>query len=402
MRPSSARGMPQDTVPLPIVSRNPSIARLFAAFFRLGASAFGGPAMIAYMRTMAVEQRQWLEEDTFRDGVVLCQTIPGATAMQMSAYIGLRVRGVTGAAASFLGFGLPAFLLMLALSALYSRTQTLPTVVAVFRGLQVIVIAIVANATVVFGKTTLKDWRTVLIALGAAGLFGTRVHPVVVILGALGCGLLLNNGSLLPQKRASVEGGLRTTRPVAVLVTVTAIWFLLLFLTERRLFDLAVLMSRIDVLAFGGGFASVPLMFHEIVEVRSWMNGPTFLNGIVLGQVTPGPIVITATFIGYWLYGPLGALVATWSVFFPSFLMVVGLAPYFDRLRALPRFDHAMNGILCSFVGLLLVVTLRFAGDVPWTVARTFLASAAFIALLSKVDILYVVLIGGMISMVVL
>jgi chromate transporter len=151
--------------------------------------------MIAYMRTLVVEQRQWLEENTFHDGVVLCQTIPGATAMQMSAYIGLRVRGVIGAAASFLGFGLPAFLLMLALSALYTRTQTMPTVVAVFCGLQVIVIAIVANATVAFATTTLKDWRTVLIALGAAGLFGVRVHPVVVILGALGCGLLLNNVS---------------------------------------------------------------------------------------------------------------------------------------------------------------------------------------------------------------
>jgi hypothetical protein len=130
VRPSSERRVLQDTVPLRSASRIPSIARLFAAFFRLGATAFGGPAMIAYMRTMAVEQRQWLEENTFRDGVVLCQTIPGATAMQMSAYIGLRVQGVTGAAASFVGFGLPAFLLMVVLSALYIRTQTVPTVVA--------------------------------------------------------------------------------------------------------------------------------------------------------------------------------------------------------------------------------------------------------------------------------
>jgi chromate transporter len=400
VRPSSEKKVPQDTVPLPSASRSPSVTQLFAAFFRLGATAFGGPAMIAYMRTMAVEQHQWLADDTFRDGVVLCQTIPGATAMQMSAYVGLRVRGVAGAVVSFLGFGLPAFLLMLALSALYARTQTLPTVVAVFRGLQVIVIAIVADATVSFGTTTLKDWRTVLIALGAAGLFGARVHPVVVILGALGCGLLLHNGSQPPQKSASAGGSLRTTRPLAVLITVTAVGFLLLFLAERQLFDLAVLMSRIDVLAFGGGFASVPLMFHEIVEVRSWMTGPTFLNGIVLGQVTPGPIVITATFIGYWLQGLQGAVVATLSVFSPSFLMVVGLAPYFDRLRAAPRFDHAMRGILCSFVGLLLAVTLRFAADVSWDIGHVLLVSAAFVALRLQVDIFYMVLAGVVIALV--
>jgi chromate transporter len=320
--------------------------------------------------------------------------------MQMSAYIGLRLRGVSGAAASFLGFGLPAFLLMVVLSALYTRARTVPTVEAVFDGLQVIVIAIVANATVTFGTTTLKDWRTVLIALSAAGLFGVRVHPVVVILGALGCGLLLNNGARPPHKSASAADSLCTTWPLAVLVTVTAVGFLLLFLTDRQLFDLAVLMSRIDVLAFGGGFASIPLMFHEVVEVRSWMNGPTFLNGIVLGQVTPGPIVITATFIGYWLHGLRGAVIATLSVFLPSFLIVVGLAPYFDRLRASPRFDHAMNGILCSFVGLLLAVTLRFAADVSWDVRHMLLVSAAFVALRLQVDIFYVVLAGVVTALV--
>ena len=233
VRPSSERRVPRDTVPLPIASRIPSIVRLFADFFRLGATAFGGPAMIAYMRTMAVEQRQWLEENTFRDGVVLRQTIPGATATQMSAYIGLRVRGVAGAAASFLGFGLPAFLLMLVLSALYTRTQTVPTVVAMFRGLQVIVIAIVANATVAFGKTTLKDWRPVLIALAVAGLFGARIHPIVVIFSALVLGLLLDRRPSLQQKSVPFTAGTPTTRPLAVLVAATATGFLLLFLTQR-------------------------------------------------------------------------------------------------------------------------------------------------------------------------
>lgn len=103
--------------------------------------------MVAYIRKMAVERKQWLDEETFRDGVALCQTLPGATAMQAAAYVGLRARGTIGAGTSFIGFGLPAFLLMIALSALYASTHTLPAVVSAFGGLQAIIVAIVANAT---------------------------------------------------------------------------------------------------------------------------------------------------------------------------------------------------------------------------------------------------------------
>jgi chromate transporter len=177
---------------------------------------------------------------------------------------------------------------------------------------------------------------------------------------------------------------------------------LTLLLMQRTLFDLAALMFRIDLFAFGGGFASVPLMFHEIVEVRGWLDGPTFLNGIVLGQITPGPIVITATFVGYLLYGPIGGLIATLSVFSPSFLMVIGVAPYFDRLRASRRFNQAIGGVLCSFVGLLVTVTIRFAWPIPWDILRILLAGAAWAALLRKVDILWVVLIGAIASIVIL
>jgi chromate transporter len=157
-------------------------------------------------------------------------------------------------------------------------------------------------------------------------------------------------------------------------------------------------MFRIDLFAFGGGFASLPLMFHEIVEVRSWMDAQTFLNGIALGQITPGPIVITATFAGYIVYGLLGAIVATVSVFLPSFMIVVGVVPYFDRLRNSIYFSRAIRTVLCSFVGLLLTVTYRFASDIPWDIPRVSIAAAAFVALLLKVEIIWIVLVGTVIS----
>ncbi len=359
--------------------------------------------MVAYIRRMAVEQKQWLDEESFQDGVGLCQTIPGATAMQVAAYVGFRARGTIGAGVSFIGFGLPAFLLIMTLSALYTYTHTLPAVVSAFSGLQAIIVAIVANATVSFGRTSLKTWKHVIIAGVAAALFGLGVNPIVVILLAAFTGLVLvENKSQSTRSSVDLNRTPHSVRPLLFLLTVAVIWFLLLFLLQPMLFDLAALMFRIDLFAFGGGFASVPLMYHEIVEVRQWMDGPTFLNGIVLGQVTPGPIVITATFAGYWMYGLLGGLVATVSVFMPSFIMVVGFVPYFDKLRTSPYFNKVINGVLCSFVGLLLTVTLRFAGNVQWDTLHLTLASAAFVALLLKTDILWVVVIGTIISVLAL
>ncbi len=185
-----------------------------------------------------------------------------------------------------------------------------------------------------------------------------------------------------------------TTKPVTALLAAAAPVFLGLWITHRRLFDLAALMFRIDLFAFGGGFSSVPLMFHETVEVHRWLDGPTLLNGIVLGQVTPGPIVITATFIGYVFAGLAGGVTATIAVFIPSFLMLIAIAPYFEQMRSSPLFNKIIAGTLCSFVGLLLVVTARFAQGVTWDGVHLLLAVASFVALRLKANVLWIVLIG--------
>jgi chromate transporter len=378
--------------------QGPSVVHLFLSFLRLGVTAFGGPAMIAYIRKVAVVQRQWLDGESFQDGVALCQLIPGATVMQMCAYIGLKVRGVRGATASFIGFGLPAFVLMMVFSILYTYTHSLPAVVSAFSGLQAIVVAVVANATLSFGKTSLKIWQNAILAVIAAALFWLKANPVLIVLLAALLGILVHNRQSAPSRTIHSMRMPHVTTQMLFFVLATATGFGLLFCFQKQLFQLAVLMSKIDLLAFGGGFASVPLMFHEIVEVRSWMEAPTFLNGIVLGQFTPGPIVITATFVGYLVQGPLGACVATIAIFLPSFLIVIGIAPWFDRLRTSPSFTKAIGGILCSFVGLLLTVTIRFAANVHWDVTHVLLAVAALGALLWKVDILWVVLAGTVIS----
>lgn len=376
----------------------PSLSQLFLAFARLGLTAFGGPSMIAYIRRMAVEQKQWLDTETFNDSVALCQMVPGATAMQVTASVGLKTRGVLGAAVCFIGFGLPAFVLMMTFAALFTVTHNLPAVVSAFKGLQAIVVAIVANATLIFGRTTLKTWKQLLIAAFAAALFGLNVSPVLVIFLAAIVGLILIRPKQFSQKKSASRSDFSILRPFLVILSAALLGFLLLFIFDRELFRLAGLLFRIDLTAFGGGFASIPLMFHEIVDVNRWMDGPTFMNGIVLGQVTPGPIVITATYIGYLLHGPLGAVIATLSIFTPSFLLVIGITPFFDRLRASVSFNKAIGGVLCSFVGLLFTVIFRFSGNVQWNLQSLLLATGALAALRLKVDVFWVVLVGLVIS----
>jgi chromate transporter len=390
-RPLPGVQVPQQRKP----SEAPSLSALFVAFLRLGATAFGGPAMVAYIRQMAVDRKGWLNARAFDDGVALCQAVPGATAMQTAAYVGLSVRGVTGAAVSFVGFGLPAFGLMLSLSAVYARTHNLPGVVSAFSGLQAIVVAIVANAAVSFGWTTLKHWRQVVITGLSVAFYGWGINPFLVVISAalLGFWLIREDASITPAVTLPAAMP-ATTKPVMAILGAAVALLAVLFLARRQLVELAVMMFRIDLFAFGGGFASVPLLFNEVVTVRQWLDGPALLDGIVLGQVTPGPIVITATFVGYLLHGTLGAIVATVGVFLPSFLIVVSTAPYYDRLRASPAFAKLIGGALCSFPGLLLIVTIRFAQGVRWDVPHLALGVAAFAALRLGVNILWVVIIG--------
>lgn len=378
----------------------PSLRELFWSFLRLGTTAFGGPAVVVYMRRMAVERKRWLDAETFGEGTSLCQSIPGATAMQMAAYVGLETRGVRGAVASFVGFGLPATIMMIVLGALYSRVSGIPMVVSTFSGLRVLIVAIVANAALSFGKASLRGWHSFIVAALATIAFLYQVHPLLVILAAALLGLAIPTAGADTHATTNGKPIREMVKSLAPMVAILILAFVFLLFADSELFALGALMLRIDLFAFGGGLAAVPLMFHEIVELRSWLPSNVFMDGIALGQITPGPVVITATFVGYMVRGFLGAITATVGVFAPSFLLVCGIAPVFDRLRTSPHFARALEGILSSFVGLLAAVTIRFGLGVTWQPAHIVLAVGALAALLWKVDILWVVIAGIIYSVV--
>ncbi len=388
--------------PLSGPTPGPNAAAIFGSFLRLGITAFGGPAMIAHIKEMSVKRNKWLTEETFKDGIVICQSVPGATAMQMAAYVGLRAKGVRGAIASYAGFGLPSFLLMLALAVFYSGSRDLPLVVSLFQGLQVMVVAIVADATFRFGRDIGKKPLNLVLAAVAAALFGLGVSPFAVIIGAAVAGGLMFRDPASPPPSEKKEGNAgHVPGQIIVFMILACAGVSGLYFADRKLYQLAALMLRIDLFAFGGGFASLPLMFHEVVNAMGWMDGKTFMDGIALGQVTPGPIIITATFVGYLVRGLPGALVATIAIFTPSFIVLVAVTPFFDRLKGSRYFPGATRGILASFVGLLFYMTIRFAWAVPWDAVKVLFGIAALVALAKKVNILHVVLAGSVLSILV-
>lgn len=376
------------------------IGNLFRSFLKLGLTAFGGPAMVAYIRDLAVTKNQWLTKESFQQGVAICQIIPGATAMQAAAYVGLRTSGPLGALAAYLGFGLPAFFLMLGLAALYQHGHDQVAIIALFRGLQLIVIALVANAAITFGRGAITRRSDLILGLLLMLCLLGRANPVLVIGLAALLGLVLYRHRVFPTRSIPPVAASRPSLLTPILLSLALILMLAgLRLGYRQLYDLAMVMIKVDLLAFGGGYGSVPLMFDEVVRVRQWLDPQTFMDGIALGQVTPGPIVITATFVGYLLAALPGALVGTISIFAPSLILLTAVVSSSDRLQGSAHFQRAMQGVLVSFVGLLASVTIRFIATIHWGPVEVLLTCAALVALHRRVEVLWVVVIGGLLAM---
>ncbi len=383
-----------------------SLLHVFTSCFGLGATAYGGPAMISHIKEMAVNKNGWVKEGEFMRGLALCQLIPGATMVQMVTYTGYRVRGIWGALTAAVAFVLPAFLALLILSAIYFKFHSLWFVEALFRGLGAIVVAIILNACITFGRTILKDWKVVLIAVLSFFAFFFQWNFVLIFVLAAAAGLVLRpkkaETKAAPSGRTSLEKGKeRQFLVLALLAGIICLLFLLSYLLNPKITALSLNLSKIGALAFGGGFPAIPLIQYDIVDRFHWLTTKEFLDGIALGQVTPGPILITATFIGYKVSNVLGATMATLGVFFPSFFILILLIPYHDRLKGVDKVRMMEQGILGSFIGMLVLVLYNFGRVSLVDIPRIFIAAAAFIAIYKKIGLPYILLIGGTFSILI-
>jgi len=188
---------------------------------------------------------------------------------------------------------------------------------------------------------------------------------------------------------------------VAFLAALICLVLGLSYLVNPKITSLSLNLSKIGALAFGGGFTAIPLIQYEMVDRFQWLSTKEFLDGIALGQVTPGPILITATFVGYKVSNFLGAFMATIGVFFPSFFILVLLIPYHDRLRGVEKVRMMEQGILGSFIGMLALVLYNFGSTSLVDIPRILMAAAAFFAIYKKISLPYILLAGGILSILV-
>ncbi len=381
----------------------PSLRMLCGRFLKLGCTAYGGPAMIGQIQQATVNDCGWMKGEDFLQGLALCQMIPGATVPQMVAYVGYRLRGIPGALVSFVAYLLPPFIALVALSTIYFTTQAVWFRGALFKGLSAIVVAIVLNACITLGKPVLRDWQAVLISLLAFFGFLFRLNIVVILVSAAMAAFFLYKNKRQvqppPLERPAAAVKKADLCYLGLLGALIASGFVCSYFIDPQLTYLSLRLAKIGTLMFGGGFTVIPLIQYEVVDEFHWISTKEFLDGIALGQVTPGPMMITA-FIGTHHSGLFGAVMATVAIMSPSFFILLLLLPYHDHMRNAKLFRTMERGILASFIGMLGLVLYTFARTACTDIPTILLAGAAYFALFKKVGLPYVVLIGGLLSIV--
>lgn len=327
------------------------IRELLLLYTKLGVIGFGGPAAhIALMEGETVVRRGWLDRQRFLDALAATNLVPGPNSTEMAIHIGYLRAGLAGALVSGLAFVLPAFALLLALSWAYFEYGDVPETEAIFYGLGPVVIAVVFIAAYRLGRSAVAD--APLAVLFGGGLALTLLVPLFEPLVLIGAGLA---GIALYSTRGRFT--LRSFAAPAALVFVLAVvtrW-------DDTLLDLGWVFLRTGGLLFGGGYVIIPLVEHDAVERFGWLTRQQFLDGVALGQATPGPIVITATFVGYAAAGWTGAVVATAAVFLPSFVFAIVAARFAQALRRWTLGRHFLAGISAAVAGAILAAALVLA-----------------------------------------
>jgi len=340
------------TTPSAPSDRSRALLEVAAFFLRLGLTAFGGPAAhIAMMEDEVVRRRGWLTREEFLDRLSAANLIPGPSSTELAIHIGLRRAGLAGLLAAGLCFILPASLIVGVLGYAYLRFGSLPALSGVLRGVKPVVVAVVLQALVGFGRTALKGPTAALLAAVAAAAAALGADPLLVLVGAGLAALALRAAArkapggaailLFPWPHALAPAAHAAAAPFGLVP---------LFLT----------FLKIGSVLFGSGYVLLAFLRADLVERLGWLSEGQLLDAVAVGQVTPGPVFTTATFIGYLLGGAAGAAVATAAIFLPAFVLVGVSGPLVPRLRRSPLAGAFLDGVNLASLALMAVVTVQF------------------------------------------
>jgi chromate transporter len=318
-------------------------------FLRLGLLGFGGPvALVGQMERELVAGRGWLGKEQMREAIAICQSLPGPLAIQVGIYIAYLRAGFWGAWAGGWAFILPNYVIVAALGALYVYLGDLSAVTAVFYGVSPAVIALILHSCYRLAKLGMEDWLQWAIA--AVCLVVTVVLQAEVALLFIGAGAvgILYYGSVLrrPPPAATALAAAPLAAPAATPLAPVA--------SASVLGKLGLFFLKAGSLTFGSGLVIVPFLEQGLVQQYGWLDERQFLIAVAIGMISPGPVVITATFVGYLVAGFWGSLVSTVGIFLPSFLLVLIAAPILARHRANPNVQGFVKGAYAAAIGTIL------------------------------------------------
>jgi chromate transporter len=369
------------------MSSNNKLIEVAKVFFKLGLIAFGGPAAhISMMEEEVVTKRKWMTSAHFLDLVGATNLIPGPNSTEMTMHCGYERAGWKGLFVAGLAFIIPAVFMTGTLAYFYVTYGEIPDVAPFLYGIKPAVMAIILGALLKLGKKALKGWQLGVIGalVVTASFFGVNEVTSILCAGLVGMVWFGRGG----------EGSIKSFAPILLLQTTP------ILVKKAGLGKLFFVFLKIGVVLFGSGYVLIAYLDGELVENLGWLTKPELLDAIAIGQFTPGPVLSTATFVGYQIDGYWGAILATLGIFLPSFLFVLLLNPIIPKLRKSKLTRGFLDAVNIASLGIMAAVTLQLGYDVliDWkSVAIAIIATGVTLGL-KKVSSFWVVIGGSVVG----
>jgi chromate transporter len=347
--------------------RTTRLLEVAGVFLKIGTVGFGAPTIWGLIQAEVQERRAWLTKERYLEGLALVQTLPGAPAVQMCIFAGHQRAGWWGGLIGGLAFTVPAFAIMLALTALYSSYGTVPLMRDALYGFGPVVLGVFIATAYRLGRNAIVDRASIAIALAAAAAVGwLGVAGTLLLAGCAGVAL-----------RHSRRAGLLAALATAILIAAERLAEPLLSGlgaagsagVAHGLWDVGVFFLKVGAVTFGGGLSIIAFIQDQVVNQFHWITPQEFIDGLAIGQLTPGPIIMVAAYVGYKVAGVAGAAVAALAIFLPSFVLMLSILPVLDRVRRLAWIKAAMKGISPAVIATLAVTIVQL---VPHAAHDTF------------------------------
>lgn len=381
-----------------------SLSYIFFTFLKLGATAFGGyMSLVAIVQKQLVEVDKKLKEEDLLDGISLTSVLPGPVAVNTIAYVGYQLRGVPGAIAAFAGIILPSFFLVIFLSWLYFSYGNIPAVKNVFSGITPAITALIVTVAIGMTRKTIKlpaQWTICLLAALLLILVGgfAVTFLLIIVSGVAGAFLFRQSAeqALPGDEKIQFENKQLVISGVVLLLLLCTLLWGGQYPGAPKDVQILSTFSGISLTLFGGGYVVIPALHELFVENLNWLTSAEFADGIAIGQITPGPIFVTATFIGYKVAGVLGAFLATVAIFTPPAVLTVLLSRFVKILNQSSVVKAAMKGVRAAVIGMIFASAITIGQTITPSVVSAIIFAAIFIISLKyTISPVYLIIASG-------